>query len=579
MNKGIPASPGVVIGKVFLLSREAIQIKRTEIAESDVAGELERLDEAIKKTQSELSENRERILREIGEDYGNIFSAHILMLEDPLLIEATQRKVRDEKVGVEYALHQTLEEVSLVFEDIENPYVRERSTDIHDVGWNLLLNLVGGEVEVLSGLTQRSVVVAHDLSPNDTARMPRDKVIGLATDLGSRTTHTAIIARTMGVPAVVGLRDITQRVKTGDDIILNGNEGSVIVKPAPEVVRQYEGIQEKFSAFTQELGKLREMAAETIDGRKIILGANIELPEEIGLVHAHGGEGIGLYRTEFLYMNRRELPSEEEQFIVYRDLAQSMSPKGVIIRTFDIGGDKFPSRYCYPHDPNPFLGFRAIRLSLKETDVFKEQLRAILRASVYGALKIMLPMISVLEELVDSKRIIESAKDDLRNEGIPFDEEIEVGIMIEVPSAAMTADLLAAEADFFSIGTNDLTQYLIAVDRGNENINHLYQPLHPGMLRLIKQVADCAHSADIRVGMCGEMAGDPLCTLMLLGLGFDELSMSPVAIPEVKRVVRASRMEEAEAVVKKVYGFSTTREISEYLTTIVRDKLPEIYGG
>jgi len=579
MQKGIPASPGIVIGKVFLLSREAIQIKRTEIKEAGVSEELGRLDEALEKTRSELSEIRERISREIGEDYGNIFGAHILMLEDPMLVDEARRKVREERVSVEYALYQTLGEVKQIFQRIKDPYVRERSVDIHDVGWHLILNLTGGQGGLLSGLTQKAVVVAHDLTPTDTVRMPRDKVVALATDLGSRTSHTAIIARSMGVPAVVGLKNVTQRAKTGDTIIVDGNSGSVIVHPEPVVVKQYKRMQEKFFAFAQELGKMRDLPAQTIDGRRVTLAANIELPVEVDIVHAHGGDGIGLYRTEFLYMNRADLPSEEEQFVVYRDMATAMAPKPSIIRTFDIGGDKFPPRFYYPHEPNPFLGCRAIRLSLKETGVFKEQLRAILRASAYGPLKIMLPMISGLEELIEAKRVIDSAKGELRSKGVAFNEAIEVGIMVEVPSAAMTADLLSLEADFFSIGTNDLTQYLIAVDRGNENINYLYEPLHPGVLRLIKRVVDCAHEAGIQVGMCGEMAGDPLCTLLLLGLGLDELSMSPVVIPEVKKVIRASRMEEATEVVEKTYTLSTAREITDYLKTKVRDKLPEIYGG
>jgi phosphotransferase system enzyme I (PtsI) len=579
MQKGIPASPGIVIGKVFLLSREAIQIKRTEIKEDSISEELGRLDEALEKTRSELSEIRERISREIGEDYGNIFGAHILMLEDPMLVDEARRKVREERVGAEYALYQTLGEVKQIFQRIKDPYVRERSADIHDVGWHLILNLTGGQGGLVSGLTEKAVVVAHDLTPTDTARMPRDKVIALATDLGSRTSHTAIIARSMGVPAVVGLKNVTQRAKTGDAIIVDGNSGSVIVRPEPVVVEQYKRMQEKFFAFAHELGKMRDLPAQTIDGRRVTLAANIELPAEVDIVHAHGGDGIGLYRTEFLYMNRTDLPSEEEQFVVYREMATAMAPKTSIIRTFDIGGDKFPPRFYYPHEPNPFLGCRAIRLSLKETEVFKEQLRAILRASAYGPLKIMLPMISGLEELIEAKRVIDSAKGELRSKGVAFNEAIEVGIMVEVPSAAMTADLLAQEADFFSIGTNDLTQYLIAVDRGNENINYLYEPLHPGVLRLIKRVVDCAHEAGIAVGMCGEMAGDPLCTLLLLGLGLDELSMSPVVIPEVKKVVRASRMEEAAEVVGAAYSLSTAREITDYLKTKVKDKLPEIYGG
>jgi len=433
------------------------------------------------------------------------------------------------------------------------------------VGNRVIKNLLGKEEKNLASLSKEVIVVAYDLSPSETAQMHREKVIGFVTDVGGKTSHTAIMARSLEIPAVVGLQNVTQNIKDGDTIIIDGTAGLVIVEPTEKELRAYRKKKEEIILQDKELAKIRELPAETRDGHQIELVANIEFPEEIPSAIEHGAQGIGLYRTEFFYLNRTDLPSEEEHFQAYRRVAERFAPQAVIIRTLDLGGDKFISHLAVPKEMNPFMGWRAIRFCLERLDIFKVQLRAILRASRYGKIKVMFPMISGVEELRRAKEVMEEVKDNLKKDEVPFDEEIKIGVMIETPSAAITADILAKEADFFSIGTNDLIQYALAVDRINERIAYLYNPGHPAIIRLIKQTVDAAHQRKIPVGMCGEMAGEPYFAPLLLAMGLDELSMSPVVIPEVKKVIRSITFKEGKKLLEDALKLSTGEEVASFL--------------
>ena len=574
--QGIPASPGVAIGKAFLLDSQDTPISRRPIPPGNIPQEIARFEEALIKTRREILDIQAKISQEMGTEHGEIFNAHLMVLEDRALIEEVITRLKSEPVCVEYIFSEILKKYIQAFSRVEDEYLRERTSDLQDVGRRILRNLTGLKRHSLSELAEPVIVVAYDLSPSDTATMHRQHVIGFITDIGGRTSHTAIMAKSLEIPAVVGLEKATHYVRPDDIVIVDGSNGTVIVHPDSQTLKTYEALQQKIQTIDQDLLKLKDLPSETPDGHRVHLAANIELPEEIPSVIAHGAQGIGLYRTEFFYLNRSDLPTEEEQFEAYKHVAQAIAPHPVIIRTIDLGGDKFISELRMPREMNPFLGWRAIRFCLARPDLFKVQLRAILRASVFGKIKLMYPMISGVEELQAANRILEEAKRELTRDRKRFDPDLEVGAMIEVPSAAVTVDLLANHACFFSIGTNDLIQYALAVDRVNEKIAYLYEPAHPAVLRLIRQIIDVAHEHHLWVGMCGEMAGEPALALILLGLGLDSFSTSSVNIPRIKQVIRSVPTFLAKEVVKESMRLSTGREVEAYARKRLRELVPDL---
>lgn len=573
---GIPASGGIVMGKAFIFHTEKLAVPRYSIPEAKIALEIARFERALADTTEEILKIRDEISKHLDEEHTHILDAHLLVLEDVLLIEETMQGIEKKRLNVEYVFMEVLEKLIGKFHEMEDEYLKERASDIRDIGRRVLKNLMGKKAaRSLTELQEEVVVVSYDLSPSDTAQMKRDKVRGFATDIGGQTSHTAIMAKALQIPAVVGLKHISTVVRDGDMVIIDGHHGLVIINPDEKTILRYEREKQHLQKFVTELHEIKELPAITTDGHKIELAANIELPEEVSIITENGGEGIGLYRTEFFYLNRKDSPSEEEHFQAYKSVVEKMGSFPIVIRTLDLGGDKFLSPLEYPREINPFLGCRAIRFCFERPDIFKIQLRGILRASVFGKIRIMFPMITTLEELIRAKEMVEESKKELKKANISFDRDIKIGTMIETPSAAMISDILAKEADFFSIGTNDLIQYSLAVDRVNEKVVSLYQPAHPGVLKLIKNVVDAGHKANIRVAMCGEMAGDPLYTIMLIGLGLDELSMSPIRIPELKKVIRSISLKEAKQVTEKVLSFSTNREVETLLREKLKKVLPE----
>ena len=574
--KGIPASPGIAIGKAFLFDTRRIVVSERKIRERGVPKEITRFEEALIKTRREILDIQNKITKEMDSHHAEIFNAHLLVLEDRMLIEEVIDGLKKEHKCVEYIFSKVLDKYIKAFSRIDDEYLKERISDIDDVGKRILKNLLGAKEKSLSGLKQKVIVVAYDLSPSDTATMHKKNVMGFVTDIGGRTSHTAIMAKSLEIPAVVGLEKATSRVKTGDILIVDGAEGAVIINPDKNTLKKYQARHQRFVKFEKILIDLKDEPTRTIDGRKIEVSANIELPEEIDSVIAHGAEGIGLYRTEFLYMNRRDLPDEDEQFESYKKVVTRLSGDSVVVRTLDLGGDKFLSQFEVSHEMNPFLGWRAIRFCLAKPEIFKVQLRAILRASAFGDIKVMFPMISGIEELRQARIILNEAKKELCARDVKFNKDIKVGAMIEIPSAALTCDILAKEADFFSIGTNDLIQYSLAVDRVNEKIAYLYKPIHPAVLRLIKNIIDAGHRSNIWVGMCGEMAGEPGFTLLLLGLGLDEFSMSPVVIPELKYIIRNVKFEDAKELAEKALTLTTVEEVEKFINGKLDELVPAL---
>ena len=571
--KGIAAASGISIGPAYRIDKEEFIVPKLPIQPAEIPLQIQIFEEALIQTRKEIIELQKRIAGDMGQEQAEIFDAHLLVLEDRMLIEEVILRLKKELFNVAYIFSEVLKKYIGVFSKIEDEYLKERTADVNDVGRRILRNLLGKKKSEFKDLKDKVVVVAHDLSPSDAAAMHKQSVCAFVTNVGSKTSHTAIMAKSLEIPAVVGTEEATIKIKTNDLLIVDGSMGIVIVEPDEETLQFYQQEQLKLIGIAERFLTVKDLPAVTLDGKSVEINANIELPDEVPAVKLHGGQGIGLYRTEFFYMNRKDLPTEEEHYQAYKYVAEEMNPCPVIIRTMDLGGDKFLSQFAMPKEVQPFLGWRAIRFCLARPDVFKVQLRAILRASVHGKLKLMYPMISGIEELKQANKILEEAKEELRQERLSFNRDIEVGAMIEVPSAAMTADLLAAEADFFSIGTNDLIQYSLAVDRANEKVAYLYEPTHPAVLRLIKNIIEAAHNAGIPVGMCGEMAGEPAFVLLLLGLGLDEFSMSPLDIPEVKYIIRSITLKQAQDMAAAALKLSTGREVEEFSQLKLRELL------
>lgn len=569
---GIGISPGIVIGKVKLIDRARMQVSERRISKKDVESEIARFNDALLKSKEQLQRIKNKAFGDEQKDHHFIIDVHLMMLEDKLLVEDTVRNIRLEKVNAEWALTMVVDELKKIFENIDDYYLRQRSGDINYVGEMILRNLAGKGQERISKIDEKVVLVAHDLSPADTAQMNKDHIIGFATDIGGQTSHTAIIARALEIPAVGGLEDISTKIKSGDHIIVDGLSGKVVINPGKKVFKEYLARQQRYEYIEKEVHKYSKLPAETLDGKRLNVAGNIEMVEEIPSLINHGGEGIGLYRTEFIYMNRTTPPTEEEHLEIYRDVLEKVAPDPVTIRTLDVGMDKLVSFFDNPSELNPALGLRSIRFCLQEPEIFKTQLRGMLRASAHGRMKIMFPMISGLAELRAAKASLDEARRELKDEGIAYDENLEVGIMIEVPSAVIVADLLAKEVDFFSIGTNDLIQYTLAIDRVNEHVAYLYEPLHPAILRMVKSVVDAGHDAGISVGMCGEMAGDPVYSLLLLGMGLDSLSMNAFSIPRVKKVIRNIDHKDAQLLTEKTLALSTSTEIRGFLLDEIRTR-------
>ena len=573
--KGIAASSGIVIGRAFLVHRGKMRIPQKAIGPPQVAAEIKRFKRAIERSKRQLREIKEKITAEEVRRHFFILDVHLMFLDDTMLIQDTIEVIKNRRINAEWALDIVIGKLNTAFDTIEDEYLRERKSDVNYVAQRIFRNLMGSGHDDLAKIKGNVIVVAHDLSPADTIQMNLNNVAGFITDIGGRISHTAILSRSLGIPAIVGSETATSVINGGDLLIIDGYGGKVIINPDGAISEEYIEKREQIRLLEREVLKYATLPAETRDGYRIKMGANIELVEELPLAIRHGAEGIGLYRTEILYLNREDLPSEEEQFQTYRRIAEGIAPNSAVIRTLDVGGDKFLSKYGYDHEANPAMGLRAIRFSIKEPHLFKVQLRGILRASAFGKLKILFPMISGILEVRKSKAILKEAKEELMGEGIPFDEGIEVGAMIENPSASIIADTLAHEVDFFSIGTNDLIQYALAIDRVNEHVSYLYEPLHPAILRMIKGIVEAGHRAGIEVGICGEMAADPAYILILLGMGLDELSMTPFYIPRVKKIMRKSSYEDAKQLLDEVYRLSTAAEIEDYVKGRMAERFPD----
>jgi phosphoenolpyruvate-protein phosphotransferase (PTS system enzyme I) len=574
--RGVPASPGISRARIHVFSIETDVVVRYQVDPASVSDEIARFENALIQTRAQILEMQQQIAEAIGAKDAGIFDAHLLVVEDQTLIDEVLRKLEADHCNVEFSFQEVANRYVDSLSRIDDPYLRERAVDIQDVTRRVIRNLQGKSPRPFLSIDEPHILVAHNLTPSDTATMNREQVRGLVLDLGSRTSHTAIMAQSLGIPAVVGLHDASETLETGMPALIDGYHGLLIIHPNEATVREYAEIERQKGAIAERLSQLRETKSTTRDGRHVVLSANIELPDEVETVLTHGAEGIGLYRTEFLYLNQKTLPTEEEQFNIYRRVAERVAPDPLIIRTLDLGGDKLSEGMENGDELNPFLGWRAIRFCLENLDIFKAQLCAILRASVGTNMKMMFPMVSGLDEVRRGLQIVAECKSELREKGEPFDDDLEIGVMIEVPTAAIMADRLAREVDFFSIGTNDLIQYAVAIDRTNERVAHLYEPSHPSVVRLLKMVADAAHANGIWVGVCGEMAGEVLFTPLLLGLGMDELSAGATLVPRVKSAVQRLAMAECEKLVEEVLALDTPSAVLARCTEMAERNYPEL---
>ncbi len=575
--QGIGVSPGVAIGEAHLIRRIDAPITRYQLPDKSlVVEEVRRFRKALKDSEHQLLEIKRKFKdQQEGLETLYILDVHIMILKDKMLYKQTVQNIEERGINAEWALRITLDRYREVFSKVEDEYLRERVSDVEYAGQRILRNLAGVHHESISGIGENAVIIARDLSPADTMQMKVEKIQGFATDMGGKTSHTAIVARAYEIPAVVGIEKISAEARTGDIVIVDGTAGAVIVNPDPEIIRRYEEKKRHYESIEDGLLRYARKTATTLDRHRVLIGANIEFPEEIASAVKHGADGIGLYRTEFIYINRDRLPTEEEHFCTYKKVVESHGMRWSTIRTFDLGGDKFISDAKLAPEMNPVMGLRAIRFCLQEVELFKVQLRAILRASAYGKTKVLFPMISGMEELRETKRILGEVKKELKRDGIPYGKDVKIGIMVEVPSAVLIADDLAREVDFFSIGTNDLIQYTLAIDRVNERVSYLYEPLHPAVLKLIHRVVEAGHRAGIEVSMCGEMAGEPVYTMILLGLGLDELSMNALVIPRIKKLIRSVTVKECQKLVHRVMTFNTASEIEYFVRDYVRRKFKD----
>ena len=572
MISGILASPGIAFGKALLLKEDEIVINRKKISADQVDQEVARFIEGRGKAAEQLEAIKIKAGETFGEEKEAIFEGHIMLLEDEELEQDIISLIKDELATADAATHSVIEGQAKALEELDDEYLKERAADVRDIGKRLLQNILGLHIVDLSAIKDEVILVAKDLTPSETAQLNLKKVLGFITDLGGRTSHTSIMARSLELPAIVGTGDVTSRVKNDDYVILDGVNNKVYVNPTAEVIEELKAVQHQYLSEKNELAKLKDLPAITLDGHQVEVGANIGTVRDIPGAERNGAECVGLYRTEFLFMDRDALPTEEEQFQAYKAVAEAMGSQAVIVRTMDIGGDKDLPYMNLPKEENPFLGWRAIRIAMDRKEILHAQLRAILRASAFGKLRIMFPMIISVEEVRFLKAELEMLKAQLREEGKAFDETIEVGIMVETPASAVIARHLAKEVDFFSIGTNDLTQYTLAVDRGNELISHLYNPMAPSVLGLIKQVIDASHAEGKWTGMCGELAGDERATLLLLGMGLDEFSMSAISIPRIKKIIRNTNFEDAKALAEQALAQPTAEELMNLVNKFIKEK-------
>ncbi|APZ66809.1 phosphoenolpyruvate-protein phosphotransferase PtsI [Salmonella enterica subsp. enterica serovar Ohio] len=572
MISGILASPGIAFGKALLLKEDEIVIDRKKISADKVDQEVERFLSGRAKASAQLEAIKTKAGETFGEEKEAIFEGHIMLLEDEELEQEIIALIKDKHMTADAAAHEVIEGQATALEELDDEYLKERAADVRDIGKRLLRNILGLAIIDLSAIQEEVILVAADLTPSETAQLNLQKVLGFITDAGGRTSHTSIMARSLELPAIVGTGSVTSQVKNGDYLILDAVNNQVYVNPINDVIEQLRAVQEQVATEKAELAKLKDLPAITLDGHQVEVCANIGTVRDVEGAERNGAEGVGLYRTEFLFMDRDALPTEEEQFAAYKAVAEACGSQAVIVRTMDIGGDKELPYMNFPKEENPFLGWRAVRIAMDRKEILRDQVRAILRASAFGKLRIMFPMIISVEEVRALRKEIEIYKQELRDEGKAFDESIEIGVMVETPAAATIARHLAKEVDFFSIGTNDLTQYTLAVDRGNDMISHLYQPMSPSVLNLIKQVIDASHAEGKWTGMCGELAGDERATLLLLGMGLDEFSMSAISIPRIKKIIRNTNFEDAKVLAEQALAQPTTDELMTLVNKFIEEK-------
>ena len=574
--QGIGVSSGVAIGRCFLLTTDEDRSVERDITDSEISREIARFEESLIATRRQIHDIQKQVSDAIGQQNASIFDAHLLVVDDRSFVEEVIRGLRMQKKNVETVLRVVADRYAQALMRVEDDYLRERAADVRDVTRRILRNLSGQSSVSLAQLKDPCILIANDLAPSETATLKRDKILAFGTDLGSATSHTAIMARALQIPAVVGLHDVSVRISTGDTVLMDGNKGVVILNPSPATLERYGKVEQTRRVIRSGLEGLKNEPAETLDGYQVLLSANIERSNDVDAVFESGALGVGLFRTEYLYLTRKDLPSEDEQAEAYTDVARRLHPAPAIIRTLDLGGDKFMSQLKSLPELNPFMGWRAIRFCLAQPDIFKTQLRALLRASVHDNMKIMYPMVSNVDEVLQANAMLQECKDELRSRGVPFNASVDVGVMIEVPSAALTANLIAPHVRFFSLGTNDLVQYTLAVDRVNERVAYLYEPTHPAIIRLIKHTIDTSHEHGLWTGICGEMGGNPIMVPLLMGLGMDEISVSPSQVPLVKDVIRKIRYSEAEQLAASILSSGSGSDVLARCRAVVEKAAPEV---